>query len=112
MTEADPDQMILDRLRTALADDPNIVEKRMFGGHAFMLNGNMLCGISSKGQFMARVGKDLEAEALTLPGANRIESNGKKIAGMLLVDDTAIDDDALNQWIALCTRFVGPMPPK
>ncbi len=102
-----------DRLRDILGDDPNIAEKKMFGGVAFMLNGNMLCGYTNKGKLMVRVGKELELEARKLPGAMDMDFTGKKMGGMLFVDEAALEDDAaLNQWIALATKFVGALPPK
>ena len=101
------------RLRAILGDDPNISEKKMFGGVAFMLNGNMLCGYTNKGRLMVRVGKELEPEARKLPGAMDMDFTGKKMGGMLFVDEDAIEDDsALNKWVALATTFVGAMPPK
>ncbi|MCF6327326.1 MAG: TfoX/Sxy family protein [Devosiaceae bacterium] len=102
-----------DRLRDILGDDPNIAEKKMFGGVAFMLNGNMLCGYTNKGKLMVRVGKELEAEARKLPGAQDMDFTGKKMGGMLFVDEAALEEDAaLQQWIALATRFVGALPAK
>lgn len=102
-----------ERLRGFLNDDPNISEKKMFGGVAFMLNGNMLCGYTSKGQLMVRVGKELEAEARLLPGARDMDFAGRKMGGMLFVDNDALESDAvLLQWIAIATRFVGSLPPK
>lgn len=104
---------LMNRIRQQIGDDPNISEKKMFGGIAFMLNGNMLCGITNKGQFMARIGKELEAEAIQLPGASEMNMTGKKMGGMLFVDeDTLSEDKQLAEWIALCTRFVGTLPPK
>lgn len=102
-----------ERLRGLLGDDPNIAEKKMFGGIAFMLNGNMLCGYTNKGTLMVRVGKELEAEARTLPGAKDMDFTGKKMGGMLFVDEQALEkDEALSKWIALATRFVGTLPAK
>ncbi len=102
-----------ERLRELLGDDPNISEKKMFGGVAFMLNGNMLCGYTNKGKLMVRVGKELEAEARKLPGAQDMDFTGKKMGGMLFVDEDALSDTAaLEMWIALATRFVGALPAK
>lgn len=102
-----------ERLRGLLGDDPNITEKKMFGGVAFMLNGNMLCGYTNKGDLMVRVGKELEPEARKLPGAKDMDFTGKKMGGMLFVDENALaEDEALKQWIALATRFVGALPAK
>ncbi|NOZ31571.1 MAG: TfoX/Sxy family protein [Alphaproteobacteria bacterium] len=102
-----------ERLRALLGHDPNISEKKMFGGVAFMLNGNMLCGYTNKGKLMVRVGKELEAEARKLPGAHDMDFTGRKMGGMLFVDETALSTDrALAEWIALATRFVGALPAK
>lgn len=104
---------LLDRIRVYLDDRPNIREQRMFGGVAFMLNGNMLCGITKGGQLMARVGKELEAEARQLPGAADMDFTGKKMGGMLFVDgDGTEDDESLESWITICERFVSTLPPK
>lgn len=102
-----------ERLRGLLGDAPNVIDKKMFGGVVFMLNGNMLCGYTSKGQLMVRVGKELEPEARKLPGAQDMDFTGKKMGGMLFVDEAAIEtDDMQAQWIALATQFVGSLPPK
>ncbi len=102
-----------ERLRALLGDDPNISEKKMFGGVAFMLNNNMLCGYTNKAKLMVRVGKELEAEARKLPGAQDMDFTGKKMGGMLFVDEEALADPAaLEGWIALATRFVGALPAK
>ncbi|MDH5539335.1 MAG: TfoX/Sxy family protein [Rhizobacter sp.] len=57
------DPHLADLMRQAFAGRRDIVEKKMFGGYCWMLNGNMLCGVEI-GRFMFRVGKELEAEAL------------------------------------------------
>lgn len=102
-----------ERLRTILGEDPNISEKKMFGGVLFMLNGNMLCGYTNKAQLMVRVGKELEPEARQMPGARDMDFTGKKMGGMLFVDEAALQaENALQSWIALATRFVSTLPPK
>lgn len=40
------DEPLADRIRLALADRPNLTERKMFGGIAFMLSGNMAAGVS------------------------------------------------------------------
>ena len=102
-----------ERLRAILSDDPNISEKKMFGGVAFMLNGNMLCGYTNKGQLMVRVGKELEPEARKLPGAMDMDFTGKKMGGMLFVDEAVLKtDENLKNWVSLATKFVGTLPAK
>lgn len=101
------------RIETLLGPRPEMVQKRMFGGVAFMLRGNMLCGPMKEGTLMARVGPDLMAEALTRPGAQQMQMGGRTMKGYVEVESDAIeDDDALVGWLTLCEQFVGSLPPK
>jgi len=104
---------LAERIREVIGDDPNVTEKKMFGGIAFMLNGNMLVGPHKDGTLMARVGPDLYEEALTRPGASEMDFTGKVMKGFIHVDpDTISDDETLRNWIALSTQFVGALPAK
>src|SRR5262245_12218256 len=100
------------RVRTALQDQPGLSEKKMFGGIAFMLNGNMCCGIV-KDELMARVGPEQYAAALAKPHARVMEFTGRPMTGMVFVDPGGIaDDDALADWVKMGVRFAGSLPPK
>ena len=94
------------RLRRALANRRNIAEKGMFGGACFLLRGNMLCG-TGKTDFMFRVGKDQDAEALSRKGARPMDFTGKKFPGFVWVDPASCDSRALKRWIALAESYVG-----
>jgi len=103
---------MLDRLRRLLAQEP-VTEKKMFGGVCMLYQGNMLCGVTKKEQLMVRMGKELEAEARDLPGAQDMDFTGKKMGGMLFVDLDAVETDAaLQQWLDLCLRFARTLPAK
>ena len=86
------------------------------GGVCFMVDGNMLGGADRQkngaGRFMFRVGKDNEAEALSRTGAIPMEQGGKRMGGMVFVDEIACGADALKDWVALALSFVGALPPK
>lgn len=103
--------ILLDRVQAALAGHP-VVQRRMFGGHTFLLNGNMLCCVSDKG-LMARVGASAEAVALKRPFAARCIGSGREMAGFLLVarEGVARDHD-LQVWLDLALDYVGGIPPK
>lgn len=103
---------LADRIRTIVGHDPNIGEIRMFGGVCFTLNGNMLVGTMKDGTLLARVGEDREADALVRPGASRMNFGGREMKGFLIVAPEQLDGDALRQWIALASAYVGPLPPK
>lgn len=105
------DPELADRMRAALAGRPDIVEKKMFGGYCWMLNGNMLCGVEV-GRYMFRVGKDREALAMQRPGASPMDITGKPMPGFLWVDAEQAKDSALTGWVQFAEAFVGQLPPK
>lgn len=76
-----------------------------------MLHGNMLCGVEV-GRFMFRVGKEQEAEALSRPGARRMDITGKPMSGFVWVDATETAGKTLEAWIELAAHYVGGLPPK
>ena len=101
-----------DRVRALLAGDPRIDERKMFGGLGFMLNGNMVCGFSKKGEFIVRLGKDGEIAARELPGAADMDFE-HRMGGMLFVAEQALGDDAnLKRWIDLALSFGATLPAK
>ena len=105
----DPDLAQL--MRDALGDRPGIVEKKMFGGLCWMLNGNMLCGVEST-RFMFRVGKDREADALKWPGASPMEWTGRRAGGLVWVAPDEAVDYGLEKMIDFAAEFAGSLPPK
>ena len=98
--------------RDALAHEPGITEKKMFGGLCFLLNGNMLCGVHKDGA-MARVGKDLEAAALELDGVDPLSFTGRKMGGLVEMTEAALEDESIREVVlSLALEFVGEMPAK
>ncbi len=99
-------------LRDLTSGLDGITEKKMFGGIAFLQNGNMLCGVHKDGG-MFRVGKDNEAAALAVRGVDPLSFTGRKMGGLVdISDETLSDDAALRELLALSQSFVGKMPPK
>jgi TfoX/Sxy family transcriptional regulator of competence genes len=103
-------EALADRLRRVLAGRKGVSEKRMFGGVCFLLRGNMLCG-TAKSDFMFRVGKEQDAEALARPGARPMDFTGRKMPGFVWVD-AACDARALKRWVDLAEKYVGMLPGK
>jgi TfoX/Sxy family transcriptional regulator of competence genes len=103
-------EALADRLRRVLAGRKGVSEKRMFGGVCFLLRGNMLCG-TAKSDFMFRVGKEQDAEALARPGARPMDFTGRKMPGFVWVDATC-DARALKRWVDLAEKYVGMLPGK
>jgi len=106
------DEGLAELIRGDLADLSAVSEKRMFGGLAFMLDGNMLCGVHPGGA-MCRVGKDNAPFALAVPGASPMEFTGRAMGGFVDVDDDAmIDDTRRARLLDLALDFVRTLPPK
>lgn len=105
------EEILAERVRAAVADRP-VTAKRMFAGLTFMLDGNMLCAVSTKG-LMVRVGAEAEAEALKRPLVARCLGAGRPMAGFLLVEPEGVAGDAdLSAWLDLALAYVGGLPPK
>jgi TfoX/Sxy family transcriptional regulator of competence genes len=105
------DEALADRIRTALGKQP-VVEKKMFGGLAFLVGGNMSVAASGQGGLMVRV-DPAETEALLQePGASEMEMKGRTMAGWLRVGDDALDDLALKRWVRRGVTYARSLPPK
>ena len=105
------DEGLAQIMRDDLAGLP-VVEKKMFGGLAFLLGGHMVSGVHNGGA-MVRVGKDHYAEALTLAGVKPMMFTGKAMAGMVDVEDEAMVDDARRgRLMAMALSVVRALPPK
>ena len=106
------DEGLAERIRDALRGRAGVGERRMFGGLAFMLDGNMVLGIIGD-TLMARVGPARHADALALPHVRPMDFTGKPMKGYVYVDPPGFEDDAaLENWIRACTAFVATLPPK
>jgi hypothetical protein len=101
------------RIRNYFGGRPDITEMKMFGGVAFMLNGNMIVGPLKDGGLLARVGKAAYADALQEPGAAPMTFTGREMPGYVEVHDEGIEtDEALAGWIERSEAFVSTLPAK
>lgn len=105
------DEHLAEQLRTALGRRTGMTEKRMFGGLAWLLHGNMLCGLLRE-EFIFRVGPAQEEVALARPGTRIMDLTGRRMGGFVMVEADAAIDAGLDGWIALALRFVAGLPPK
>ena len=107
------DADLVDRVREILASRSGIVEKRMFGGVAFMVDGHMAVGASSKGGLMLRVDPAQTEALLADPRAEPFEMRGRPMSGWLRVKiDGSVTDDDLNSWVERGLAYVGTLRPK
>lgn len=107
------DEGLAQRIREMMQEYPtNLIEKRMFGGLAFMVNGNMCVGVLGS-ELIARVGADNYDSLLLLPNTREMDFTGRAMTGFIVVDENAIDDDErLGFWIERCFSFAGQLPAK
>ena len=84
----------------------------MFGGIAFMLNGNMFCGVT-RDDLMLRVGPELFEDALAQPGARPMDFTGRPMKGMVFVGAEGYDrDEQLGKLVEQTLAFARSLPAK
>jgi TfoX/Sxy family transcriptional regulator of competence genes len=106
------DEQLAERIRTVLRARPGVTERRMFGGIAFMIGGNMACGVI-RDDLMVRVGPDAHEEALARPHAREMDFVGRPMRGMVYVAPAGVAEDAeLARWVEAGAGFAASLPPK
>lgn len=106
------DEGLAERIRQRLGSDPDVTERRMFGGIAFLYRGNMAVGVSGD-DLMVRVGPDHTDAALARPGTRVFDMAGRPMRGWILVAGTALsEDDVLGEWVDEGRAFAVSLPPK
>jgi TfoX/Sxy family transcriptional regulator of competence genes len=106
------DEQLADRVRKALGRRAGLVEKKMFGGLAFLLNGNMSVGVHGN-ELIVRVAPDESAALLNEPGARVFDITGRPMKGWLLVGGAGITDaDSLAKWVRRGAAHAATLPSK
>jgi TfoX/Sxy family transcriptional regulator of competence genes len=106
-------QHLAERIRTALETHPTIVEKKMFGGVGFMINGNLACGVQGE-DMIVRVGVDNNDAALAQPHVRPfMVMPGKPMAGWVLVapEGSSTEQD-LERWVHAGYEYASSLPEK
>src|SRR5687768_10435173 len=99
------DEKLADRIRNTIAKRKGFAEKKMFGGVAFLLNGNMCIGVH-KDALIARIDPKDTAAALEAPHARVFDITGRPMKGWILVDPPGTAGAQLADWIARSVKFV------
>ena len=106
------DEELADRLRLLTAKDKP-VEKKMFGGLAFLVGGHMSVAASGQGGLLVRVAPEDTERLLDEPGAEPFEMRGRAMAGWLRVHGPSLEDDtALQTWVRRGVDHARSLPPK
>lgn len=106
------DEGAAERIREALGKKIAYSERKMFGGLAFMVRGNMCVGVIGE-SLMARVGPDQYREMLGRTSVREMDFTGKPMTGYVYVDPPGFEDDAaLDEIVGRCLRFNSGLPAK
>jgi TfoX/Sxy family transcriptional regulator of competence genes len=107
------DEDLANRLRDLLVGEAAITEKRMFGGLAFLLSGNMSVSVSGKGGILVRIDPMDTDAALARPHATLMEMRGRAMEGWIRIAPEGLKTKReLAAWVDRSLAFVRTLPPK
>jgi TfoX-like protein len=106
------DENFAARIRKALGRRKGLVAKQMFGGIAFLLNGNMCVGIH-KDELIVRLDPAETDAALAKPHTRIFDLTGRPMKGWILIGPSGIaTDPQLKRWVSVAAKYAGALPPK
>jgi len=107
------DQELAGRIRQLIGSDPEMTEKKMFGGLAFLVRGNMAIAASSEGGAMVRVDPAQSDALVATTKATPMNMRSRDMPGWLRVSaDDLRTDDQLAPWVEIGTEYARSLPPK
>jgi TfoX/Sxy family transcriptional regulator of competence genes len=107
------DQELAGRIRRLIANAPDLTEKQMFGGLAFLIGGNMAIAASNQGGAMVRVDPQQSDALVATTTARLVQMRGRPMPGWLQISsDDLLTDDQLTPWVARGTEYARSLPPK
>ena len=107
------DTELADRIRYLIGTGPDIIEKKMFGGLAFLVGGNMAISASGKGGALIRV-DPADSGALIAEGKATVAvMGGRAMQGWLRVSSADLEaDEQLTSWVSRAVAYARSLPPK
>ena len=107
------DEELANRIREVVQGEPGLSEKRMFGGLAFLVHGNMAVSASSKGGLLLRVDPAKTESLVQQQHVRRFEMRGREMDGWLRVDVESLEtDDQLRGWVDHGLAYARSLPAK
>jgi TfoX/Sxy family transcriptional regulator of competence genes len=107
------DEELADRIRELIGGEKGITEKRMFGGLAFLVRGNMAVAASGQGGLLVRVDPEETPKLLARAHVRRMEMGGRSMDGWLRVDEAgAHTKRQLSEWVTRGVTFAHSLPAK
>ena len=106
------DEELAYRIRALLATECRVEEKPMFGGLAFLIQGNMVVA-GGQDDIMVRVPPEQTTDLLEYPHTEPVVMSGREIRGWLRVcEDGIATDRQLSRWVAIGADYARKLPPK
>ena len=107
------DEDLANRIRELIGAEAGLTEKKMFGGLAFLIDGNMSVGVSGRGGLMVRVDPDESEALIAKPHARPFEMRGREMRGWLRVDAEGVRTTRkLEPWVRRGVAYARSLPPK
>jgi TfoX/Sxy family transcriptional regulator of competence genes len=107
------DEDLADRIRELVSDEEGLTEKKMFGGLAFLIGGNMAVSASGQGGLLMRVDPARTDELVGEPYAEPFVMRGRGMQGWLRVDPAGVATKReLERWVARGVAYARSLPPK
>ena len=107
------DEELADRIRSLVAGEAGVTEQKMFGGLAFLLNGNMAVAASGQGGLLVRVPPDETDKLLDRAHVSPMVMAGREARGWLRVDSDGVKTKRqLQSWVTRGLNHVHSLPPK
>jgi TfoX/Sxy family transcriptional regulator of competence genes len=107
------DEQLADRIRALLEGEAGLTEKKMFGGLAFLIGGNMAVAASGQGGLLVRADPESSDDLLRSTGVRLMEMRGRQMQGWLRVDTEAVRTRRqLEKWVRLGVRYARSLPAK
>jgi hypothetical protein len=107
------DVELADRIRAVVQSEPGLTESRMFGGLAFLIQGNMAVSASSRGGLLLRIDPAQAESLISPPHVAPFEMRGREMNGWLRVDaETVETDDDLRAWVSHGVAYARSLRPK
>ncbi len=107
------DEELADRIRELIGDQARPTEKKMFGGLAFLVGGNMAVAASGEGGLLVRVDPAQSDKLVATTGARPMEMRGRPMQGWLRVDSEDVRTKReLARWVRLGVGYARSLPPK
>jgi len=106
------DSALAERIRKRLGKRAGLTEKKMFGGLAFLMRGNMCCGVHGS-ELIVRLDPAESDRALKQPHTRLFDISGRPMKGWMLVGPGGVATDAdLGRWVERAAGYAGSLPPK